>query len=135
MMVLDIVAVAVAAVAGMAVGAVWFSRALVGKPWARAAGVELGSAPVSAYLYALVATAVTAAVLKVAVDVASATVSGSYLVTAILVGVIAWLGFTAARCAVEYLFEQRPPRLFAIDMGHQLAVIVVMSIVIGLFGN
>lgn len=135
MMVLDIVAVAVATVAGMAVGAAWFSKRLGGKPWARAAGVELGSAPASAYLYAFVATAITATVLKVAVDIAAEAVAGPYLVTAILVGVLAWLGFTAARCAVEYLFEQRPLRLFVIDMGHQLAVVLVMSVIIGLFGN
>lgn len=135
MMVLDIVAVAVASVAGMAVGAAWFSKALMGKTWARTAGVELGSAPTSAYFFALVATAVTATVLKVAVDIAAVAVAGPYLVTAILVGLIAWLGFTVARCAVEYLFEQRPLRLFVIDMGHQLAVVLVMSVIIGLFGN
>ncbi|GAA1916820.1 hypothetical protein GCM10009775_06570 [Microbacterium aoyamense] len=132
---LNFVAVAIASVAGMAVGALWFSKALLGRPWARAAGVELGAATHwSVYLLALVATVVTAVVQALATSFVHESVGGSFLGVALVVAAVGWLGFTAARCAVEYLFEQRPVRLYVIDMGHQLTVVLVMGLVIGLFG-
>jgi len=60
---------------------------------------------------------------------------GSFLSVTLAVASIGWLGFTASRTAVEYLSEKKSPTLFAIDMGHQLAVLIVMSVVIGLFGH
>lgn len=132
---LNYLAVAVASVAGMAVGALWFSRALFGRPWADAAHVELGAnAKWWVYVLAFVATAVTAVVQALAAALVHSTIGGSFLGVAVGVAVVGWLGFTVARCAVEYLFEHRPLRLYVIDMGHQLAVVVVMALVIGLFG-
>lgn len=134
-MMLNYLAIAVASVAGMAVGALWFSRVLFGRPWADAAHVELGTnATWWVYALAFVATAITAVVQAIATTLVHTALGGSFLGTALLVAGCGWLGFTAARCAVEYLFEQRPLRLYAIDMGHQLAVVLAMGLVIGLFG-
>lgn len=136
MMSLNYLAVSAAAVAGMATGALWFSRVLLGRAWARNAGVELGrKVPAGVYALAFVATAVTAVVLAAASGFVHLAVGGPFLTVAVVTAVVGWLGFTVARCAVEYLFEQRPVALFAIDMGHQLAVVAVMATVIGLFGN
>lgn len=134
-MTLNILAIAVATVAGMAVGALWFSQALLGRPWAAAAGVRLGAARPWVYAAALVATAATAVVLDAAAVVAHAALGGPFLLVAVAAAVAGWAGLTAARSGVEYLFERRSARLYVIDMGHQLAVVAVMGVVIGLFGN
>ena len=136
MMTIDYLAVAAASVAGMAIGALWFSRILLGRQWAGLAGVDLkAKTPWWTYLLALVATVVSAWVLALAASVAHHALGGSFLGVTVAVAIVGWLGFTAARAAVEYLFEQRHVPLYAIDMGHQLAVLGVMGIVIGLFGN
>ncbi|MBH0109534.1 DUF1761 domain-containing protein [Salinibacterium sp. NG22] len=136
MMTLNFLAIAVATVAGMLVGWAWFSPALLGKPWAARAGIDLAAkTPGWAYLLALVATAITATVLALAAAIAHDQFGGSFLTVTLAVASIGWLGFTASRNAVEYLFEKKSPTLFAIDMGHQLAVLIVMSVVIGLFGH
>jgi hypothetical protein len=52
----------------------------------------------------------------------------------IISGIFAWLGFVLTTIAVNYAFGGRSWRLFAIDAGHWLAVLVVMGAIIGLFG-
>ena len=49
-------------------------------------------------------------------------------------GAFAWLGFVVTTIAVNYAFGGRSWRLFAIDAGHWLVVLVVMGMVIGAFG-
>lgn len=136
MMTLNYLAVALATVAGMLVGWAWFSPILLGKPWAARTGVDLrAKTPAWAYLLALVATAVTAVVLAVGSALVHDALGGSYLGVTLAVASVGWLGFTASRNAVEYLFERKALSLYAIDMGHQLVVLVVMAVVIGLLGR
>jgi hypothetical protein len=130
---INLLAILLAAVAGMATGALWFAPFLFGRPWRAAAGVT--TAPNWVYPVAFAATLVTSAVLVVAASVAHDALGGGYLLVAVGTGALLWLGFTVGRTAVEYLFEQRSSRLFAIDMGHQLATVLVMAVVIGLLGR
>jgi len=135
-MTLNILAIALGAVGGMAVGALWFAPVLFGKPWRRLAGVDpAAKQPWWVYVLALVATLVTSAVIAVGASVVHEAVGGSYLGVALAVASIGWLGFTVSRNAVEYLFESRPVTLFAIDSGHQLAVVVVIATIVGLLGR
>ncbi|SMH32232.1 Uncharacterized conserved protein [Rathayibacter oskolensis] len=80
-------------------------------------------------LLALVATAVTSTVPTIGAGIVHDTIVGRYLAVA------GRPGFTVARNAVEYLLESRPLSLFAIDRGHQLAVVVVIALVLGLLGR
>ena len=45
-----------------------------------------------------------------------------------------WAGFVATTTVVTQQFEGQKPLLTAIDVGHWLAVLVVMGVIIGLFG-
>ena len=135
-MTLNILAIALGAVGGMAVGALWFSPVLFGKPWRRLANVDPAAKQQWwVYVLALIATLVTSAVIAVGASVVHEAVGGSYLGVALAVASIGWLGFTLSRNAVEYLFESRPATLFAIDSGHQLAVVVVIATIVGLLGR
>lgn len=135
-MTLNYLAILLGAVGGMVVGAIWFARPVFGRTWSKLADVDLAAkTPPWVYLLALVATIVTSAVLAGAAQVAHEVFGGSYLAVTLTVGIVLWLGFTAARNAVEYLFESRPGRLYAIDMGHQLAVVTVIALVVGAMGR
>jgi len=135
-MTLNYLAIILGAVGGMVVGAIWFARPAFGPAWAGLTGVDTSAkTPPSVYLLSTLATLVTSAVIAGGATIAHEVFGGSYLVVALTVSAILWLGFTASRNAVEYLFESRPARLFAIDMGHQLAVVLVMGLVIGLLGR
>jgi len=135
-MTIDYLAILLGATGGMAVGAAWFAPALLGRRWAALVGVDLAlKTPPGVYLLAGIATLVTSAVLAVGTDAAVQAFGGSRPGVALTVALVLWLGFTAGRTAVEYLFEKRPVALYAIDMGHQLAVVVVMAVIIGLLGH
>ncbi|QLQ15441.1 MAG: DUF1761 domain-containing protein [Micropruina sp.] len=52
---------------------------------------------------------------------------------ALLVGLGAWLAFSATTLLQHNAFEQKPRELTAINAGYQLALFLAMSLVLGLF--
>jgi uncharacterized Tic20 family protein len=133
-------AVVVAAVAGWLVGAVWYS--VFANPWVAAQGktmeafkqeqAALKGDPKRSlpFVLAFVANLVMAWVLAGLIGHL-----GQVSIRAgIISGAFAWLGFVVTTIAVNYAFGGRSWRLFAIDAGHWLAVLVVTGIVIGALG-
>ena len=123
-------AVIVAAVAGFAVGAVWYAF-LFSKPWLAAVGfteadVKQGRSALP-FIFSGIALLIMAWVLSTIVAPADGIGRG------ILVGLLLWLGFTATTTVVNYAYAARKPALTAIDAGHWLAVAVVMGAIIGAF--
>ncbi len=127
---LDWLAVLLAAVANMAVGALWFSPVLFGKPWMRGAGVTLESANANAgraYTIAIVASVVVAVVLAALFagsGVAGATAGAGK-------GAILGAGLVAMFVATIHAFEARPVSLIAIDAGYAVAATTVMGAIVG----
>lgn len=124
------IAVIVAAVAGFAVGAVWYAL-LFSKPWLAAVGfteadVKQGRSALP-FVFSAIALLIMAWVLSSIVAPADGIGRG------ILVGLILWLGFTATTTVVNYAYAARKPALMAIDAGHWLAVAVAMGAIIGAF--
>ncbi len=124
-------AVIVAAVAGFAVGAVWYTF-LFSKAWIAAVGIDVeqmkkqGGSPVpfilSGISYLVIATFLSALL-------APATIAGGAGA-----GFLAWLGFVLTTTAVNYAFPGRKLELTLIDTGHWLAAMVVMGAILGAFG-
>jgi hypothetical protein len=123
-------AVIVAAVAGFAVGAVWYTF-LFSKAWIAAVGIseeqmKQGGSPVpfilSAIAYLVIATFLSALL-------APATIAGGAVA-----GFLAWLGFVLTTTAVNYAFPGRKYELTLIDTGHWLAAMVIMGGILGAFG-
>lgn len=54
---------------------------------------------------------------------------------ALLVGVGAWLAFSASTLLQHNAFEMKPPQLTAINSAYQLALFLVMALTIGLFSS
>jgi hypothetical protein len=124
------IAVVIAAVAGFAVGAVWYA-ALFSKPWLAAVGfsaedLKQGRSPLP-FVFSAIGLLIMAWVMSTIITPADGIGRG------IIVGLILWLGFTATTTVVNYAYAARKPMLMAIDGGHWLAVSVVMGAIIGAF--
>ena len=127
---INYIAVVVAAIAGFAVGAVWYAF-LFSKPWLAAVGfteadVKQGRSALP-FVFSGIALLIMAWVLSMIVT------PGDGIGRGILVGLLLWLGFTATTTVVNYAYAARKPALMAIDAGHWLAVSVVMGAIIGAF--
>ncbi len=127
-------AVVAAAVATMALGALWYSPLLFGKLWVRAHGFtkeqldrmkESGMG--KAYGLSFVAYLVMATVLSLLIEV-------SRLTTAFggaCIGWLCWLGFAATIGLTSYLFSERRFSTYLIDAGYQLVYLVMMGAILG----
>lgn len=137
---INYVAVAIAAVAGFGVGALWYSVLFV-KPWMAAMGIteaeiqarrSSGDAPPIAPLLggSIVGNLVMAFILSALIHSLGVVTIGGSLVTGLLV----WLGFVITVMGVNNAFGMRKPVLTAIDGAHWLVVLLVMGLIIGFLG-
>jgi hypothetical protein len=128
-------AVIVAAIAGFAIGALWYSF-LFAKLWMEAIGIteaeirERRSA--MPFVIAIIAYVIMAWALAVLIGsvFADAVTFGD----GILAGALAWLGFVVTTTAVNYSFAGRKPSLTAIDSGHWLVALLVQGAIVAAFG-
>lgn len=131
-------AVVLATLSSMAVGALFYARKLFGARWMRLAKIDEASlsskSAVLPLALTLVVSFITAAVLAGAISIAQEFYQGNFLLNAVLTSVILWAGFTAARLITHDLFERRPGSLTVLNLLHELITIVVMALIIGAFG-
>ena len=132
MPIVNLLAVLIAAVAGMAIGALWYSPAILGRPWMRAMGIDgskmqemkkdgLGKT----YFANFVGELVTAYVLASFIALSPSSIYA--------IAFWAWLGFMVPIIMDSVLWEKRSWNLFFINAGHNLVVILLMAFVISLF--
>jgi hypothetical protein len=122
-------AIVIAAIVKFAIGALWYTalfgaryRALLGVP----EGAEAGGM-VPAFAIQIVGDLIMAYILaRFIVHYGDPT-----LVTGVLVGFMAWLGFVVTIMAGTIYYEKRPPEFVAINAGYQLVGIVAMGAIIG----
>jgi hypothetical protein len=133
---INIWTVLLATLSSMVVGSVWYTPKIFGTRWARLARVDMDR-PASSATLAIVVTVivsfVTAFVLAGATTVLWDYAGGSYLASALAVGVAGWAGFTAARFITHDAFEGRPTGLTVMNIAHELVTLVVMAIIIGVW--
>ncbi len=137
---IHIVGIVVAAIASMVVGTAWYSPYLFGKRWMALVGfpdmsnlsperkAELKKKANQSMVIAFLASLVTAFVLE-------RVIYHTPLVTlklTLTLSILLWLGFVAAMGVTEYVYspEPKPKVLYAITLSHQLASIVVMTLVL-----
>ena len=127
------IAVGVAAVASMALGAVWYM--VLAKQWMAALGktrdqVAMGSS-VTPFIIAFVMELVMAYSLALFVPrlMGATTVSNG-----LIVGFHVWLGFVITSMIINHRYQGSKWSLTLIDGGYLLGVLLVQGLVIGLFG-
>jgi hypothetical protein len=130
-------AVALATISSMVVGAVFYARKVFGDRWMRLAKIDpetVGRNAVLPLVITFVVSFITAAVLAGSVALAQDFYGGNFLLNAVITALILWSGFTAARLITHDLFERRPGSLTVLNLAHELITIVVMALIIGAFG-
>jgi len=130
-------AVVLATVSSMVVGAIFYARKVFGNRWMKLAKVDeasLSKSPVLPLVITFVVSFITAAVLAGTAALAQEFYEGNFLLNVLVTGVILWAGFTAARLITHDLFERRPSTLTVLNLLHELITVLVMALIIGAFG-
>ncbi len=122
-------AIVVATLASMAVGFVWFSPGVFGSAWMAEIGRspdEMGASP-TLYLWTLLAAFVTAYILALFIG----HVGNASLVSGLLAGLVAGVGFVATSFATHAIFHSYTLRHWLITAGHQVVSLAVMGTILG----
>ncbi|SNY90545.1 Protein of unknown function [Cohaesibacter sp. ES.047] len=125
----------IAALAGFAVGVIWYMA--LGKQWMAAAGLteadvkgSSGKPKATPFIIAAIANIVMAAMLfGILVHVGDPTVRRG-----LMSGLFIWIGFVATTSSVNYAYQQKPFRLTLVDTGHWLVNLMVQGAILGAFG-
>ena len=124
-------AVVVAAVVGMVIGAVYYSPRVAGRAWMAAIGkteedLRGANRPIL-FLFAAILTLLLATMLAAAIGWADVQTLGG----GALVGLLCWIGFAIPLVGLVFMFEGRRPANLAITGGHYLIALVVKGAIIG----
>lgn len=125
-------AIALAMVASMALGMVWYMG--LAKQWMAAAGLteddvkDGGAVP---FVWAAIAQLVIAYFIAMLTPQFFDAVNAY---NAVIVGVHMWFGFILTSMVLNHRYQLKPWSLTFIDGGYLLGVVIVQGIVIGLFG-
>ncbi|PCI29957.1 hypothetical protein COB55_01085 [Candidatus Wolfebacteria bacterium] len=126
----NFIALIVAAVASMVIGMAWYSQALFGSSWAKAAGLSsealakikrkgMGRTLITALVASIVMGYVLVA--GIALTGANSFAAGAEL------GFWVWLGFIATTSLGIVLWEGKPWKLWIINNSYQLISVAVMG--------
>lgn len=125
-----------AAVAAMVVGWLWFGL-IFRSAWTRLAQLADRPAAKDAVQYpvAFLVNLLGAFVLAYISSASQIANQTTLLDAAFFSALFVWLAFSAGRALITTTFESRSVKLFLINTGHDLAVLLTMALVIGLVGN
>lgn len=129
-------AVLVSTAAAMVIGSVWYMPKVFGARWKKLARVRDPETTTEAMLPLMVSTVLAfllAWVLAGSVAIAWHFYGGGYFASAIVTGLTLWAGFTAGRFITHDVFEGRPSQLTVLTISHELVLVVVMSVIIGVW--
>ena len=137
--VINYLAVFLAALSTMVVGGLWYMPKVFGNAWMKLAKVDpyknlKTTDMVTAYGGAFALSLITAYVLAYVAFISNRFFQNSFLQDTLTVAIVLWLGFTAARLAMHDLFERRRKKLTLLNIAHELVTIIIMAIIIGVFG-
>lgn len=125
-------AIVLATVASMVVGALWYGP-LFGKEWRSLAKLGAKYEPTPQALGIAFVTALFMAYVLAHVTFLSNRYFGnSWMMDALMTGFWMWAGFQATRMVMRDAFEGRRKKLTLINTGNDLATIMAMALVIGL---
>jgi hypothetical protein len=132
-------AVFLAAVSSMVVGAVWYSPKAFGKYWMKIAKVNMDqtmttSQSISMYGITFIGSLIMAYVLAHVTFLSNDFFGGSFVYSAFSTAFWVWLGFIAFRFKVHDMFEGRPANLTRLTIYNELVTIMLMALIIGLMG-
>lgn len=135
----NLIAILLASVAGMAVGFFWYGPMLFGKRWMKLMGYTEASMKEDRnkmgkyYGISFVLMLVTAFVLWHVMTLSLTFFAYTPFVSGITSAFWMWIGFIMPVQATDVLFGKKTWELFGINTGYQLASVFVMGIVLSFF--
>lgn len=126
---INYLAALVAAAAYLAIGAVWYAPAVLGRPWMRAIGVDPAQ-PQSPGPMLFVGTAIAYFVQAVVLASIARSTGATELVDGLVLGLFVGVGVVATMVWVNASYEQRPPALFWINALNAMVGFIVMAIIV-----
>src|SRR4051812_31052727 len=133
---INYIAVILATLSSMVVGAVWYTPKVFGNYWMRLSGVKPTGKMSDAtrpIIVTVIVSFITAWVLAGAVFISFKFYGGSFLANALITGLVLWAGFTAARFVTHDQFDRRPWQLTVLNVVHELVTIMIMALIIGVW--
>jgi hypothetical protein len=131
---INYLAVLFCGVANLAVGAVWYGL-LFNKAWVALVNKtedqlkQMEKDAPKAYFFSFIGALVMGFVLSyIAVGMKVTNLKG-----ALMMGFFIWLGITLIFRLNDFLFEKRPFKLIVINSGFELVVLLVLSVIVGLW--
>lgn len=128
---INYLAVVVAAIAYMALGALWYSPTLFGNAWMRAIGktkeqLAADFSPMN-YLWALI----TSFLASYGIARIMLWTGGQGIGDAVKIAIVAGICFVLATMSVNDIFESRPKGLILINVLYHIAGFIIVGIIIG----
>jgi hypothetical protein len=122
-------ALLVAALARMMLGAAWYSPPVLLKPWLAAAGISEAQMK-ERFPKALAADVVGSLLMAYALARLLAYAGGGSVAFGAGLGFLAWLGFIAVTSFSAMLYEHRPFKVWLIGNGYQLVALLIMGAIL-----
>jgi len=136
---INYLAVVLAAVSSMGVGAFWYGKPGFVKPWMKLARIvpqkkdEAQKSFMRAMVYAMLSSLIMAYVLAYATYVLQQFTGESFFMSAVKTAFLVWFAFQGLRTLQQDSFEGRPLKLTMINAGNMLVTIMVMGLIIGVY--
>lgn len=135
----NVVAIIVAVIVNMAVGFLWYSPIILGKPWMKERGFtkekmkSMQKEAAKSYGMSAIAALLMAYVLYHVMALSFNTYNYSAVQTGLTSGFFMWLGFVMPTQFTTTIFSDKKNwTLFGIDTGYQLVALLGMGVAIGL---
>jgi hypothetical protein len=132
----NFLAVFLAGLLSMAVGAVWYSKRAFGKAWTQLTKVNMDKKVPQQEMLLLMGSTfaialITAYVLAHLSFLTNKFFGNSFLQDTLTTAFWVWVAFTAGRFITHDMFEGRRKKLTLLNIGYEFATIMVMALVIG----
>ncbi len=134
---INYLAVLLATLASLVIGALWYSPLLFVTPWMKLARIEPKKDAKSVFQPILVSAIValaTAYILAHVSFLSNQFFHHSFFQDTMVTAFWMWLGFSAARFITHDAFEGRPNRLTLITLGYEFFTFMAMGLIIGALG-
>ncbi len=132
---INYLAVFLAMISSMVVGSIWYAKGVMGKEWAKMVKLsdkDMEKGAGKAIGITVVVSLITAYVLAHVAYLSNHFFQHSFLQDSLTTAFWLWLGLVAARMITHDAFEQRPTKLTAMNVAHELVTLLVMGGIIGL---
>jgi len=126
-------AVVVAWLINVVIGALWYSPAGFGKRWEKHTGIDIMKIPEKEATKTIGFVALSAVFQAVALAVVINSLNATTATNGLLIGLVLWLGFTAATTVGVTLYSLRSWKFWWLNSSYFLVVMAINSVILAIW--